>query len=86
MVLSKAKEFGDVIINTEDGIKKIDLVYTEKTEKLLFLLKLKVSLQVFTEWEQQQILDDDFDFFEMDDNDDYVSDENDLDDYDDFDD
>jgi hypothetical protein len=84
MVLSKAKQFGNVTVNNEDGIEKIDLIYTEKVEKLSFLLKLNVSLRVFTEEEQEQIIDDNLDLFEIDDDDEFF-DGNHFDEDDDFD-
>jgi hypothetical protein len=76
MVLSKIEQFGNVTVNKEDGVEKIDLIYTEKIGEMSFTLKLNASLRVFTEEEQEQIIDDNLDFFEMDDNDDDVSDEN----------
>jgi hypothetical protein len=58
MVLSKAKQFGDVTVNKEDGMEKINLHYTEKVEEMSFRFKLNISLVILGEEEEQDMMDD----------------------------
>lgn len=47
MVLSKAKQFGNVSIERNGNYEEISVDYTEKVDRMLFTFKSKITLIVY---------------------------------------
>jgi hypothetical protein len=53
MILAKAREFGDVVVNKQNDEESFNINYVEKAEKMLFTFKVGVKLQIVAKSEDE---------------------------------
>jgi hypothetical protein len=75
IVVSEAKKFSNMVIDTDDNAEMIDMTYTEKVKQMSFTFNAKVFTRLFDFTFGRNNFDDNMDLFEVDDeDDDYMSD------------